>query len=159
MGFTPFSSIPVGVSDTTQINAPIAGLNTLLAGLGQSASAASSTSLVATTTDTDVPGCSITVTVAGANAFALVTMVFDVQAFVTTTGNVFLGRLKVDGSGGFPEAHADDRTGRITTSQTMKVPLPAGSHTLKLQAALTPAGGFTVMPSHTNLTVTLFDIV
>jgi len=161
VGFNPFAPISVGVSDTTQINALIQGVNTFLTGMAQSSAVPATSALTVGTSSADVPGCSITVTVTGANAYALVTMVFDVQAIVTTSNNVFLGQLNVDGVGAptYPEAHADDRTSRITPAQSTKVPLAAGTHTLKLQAAKTPGGTFTVMTSHTNLTVILFDLV
>lgn len=158
MAFNPYLPVSVGVSDTTPVNALIAGTNSLLTGLGQSAAAACSLALVVNVAAADVPGCSVSVTVAGTNAFALITMVFDVQATVTTSNNVFIGSLLVDGLGGYPEAHADDRTSRITVAQTTKVGLAAGNHTLKLQAAKGPAGSFTAMATHTTLTVVLFDI-
>jgi hypothetical protein len=159
VAFNPFSSISVGVSDTTQTNAVINAVNTLLTGLGQSGTAVAASPLTVGTTAADVAGCSISLVVAGTNAFVEVTMVFDVQTTVTTSNNVFLGTLLIDGVGGFPEAHADDRESRITVSQTVRAGLAAGSHTLKLQAAKTPGGSFTAMASHTTLTVTLFDVV
>jgi hypothetical protein len=132
----------------------------ILNGLARSTAVAATGTLSVSTSDADVPGCSISVTVTGNNAFALVTMVFDVQASVTTSNNVFLGRLNVDGVGAptYPEAHSDDRTSRTTTAQVTRVPLAAGIHTVTLQASKTPGGSFTVMTSHTNLTVIVFDL-
>jgi hypothetical protein len=160
VGFNPFSSISVGVSDTSQVNAVIAGLNALLTGFGKSGSAASSGPLTVTTTPTDVPSCTMTVTVAGTNAYAEVTAVFDFANNATATTNVAIGTLVVAGVTQTAEAHMQlTANNRATVSQTYTVPLNAGSTILKLQVAKDGgASTCTSFASHTTLSVTVFDI-
>lgn len=160
MAFNPFAPIPAGVSDTTQMNAVIAGVNAFFTGLGQSGSAASSAGLTVTTTPTDVPSCTKTVTVVGNNAFAEVEAVFDFGNDATGTTNVAIGTLVVAGATQTAEAHMVLTANvRASVAQTYTIPLPLGSTTLKLQAAKNGgASTCTCFGTHTVLTVTVFDI-
>lgn len=160
MAFNPYQQISVGQSDSTQINAPISGLNNVLTGFGQSATAAASATLTLTTSPVDVANCSITAVVAGANAFAIVIATFDFGNDVLVAGQTTIGTLVVNGSTQSAEVHlALLANARSTVGQSYTVPLSPGSNVLKLQARKTAAGSVAgANATHTTITVILFDV-
>jgi hypothetical protein len=100
---------------------------------------------------TDLVGASKTFTVVNPNTVALVTTTFD--AGVST--GFFNGQLIVDGSAHVREAHGGNIS-RGTCSQTYRIPLSAGSHTLKLRGTFSAATG-TCYGTHTTIVITLTD--
>lgn len=126
----------------------------------QLSAACSSPVTVSGTTPADITGCTITFTTANANASVLIIGVFD--TLVATTGApVATGNCVVDGSAQPGQATHDQNTlnKRDTVSQVWNVALPAaGSHTIKLQGALSGAGGSTTFnATHTTLTLLVMD--
>lgn len=109
-----------------------------------------------TGTPQDVAGCSKTFTMVNANGHAVCFATFDSSNTVTTSNNVGVGKLVVDGVTQNGEAHWDDRVSRVTAYQSWTVPLGAGSHTIKLQAS--GGGTMQVQTIHTKLTVIVFDL-
>jgi hypothetical protein len=160
--FNPYTAISNGASDTTQINAVIAGLNALLTGFGQGGSvAATGGPMTVTTTPTDVPSCTTTVTVTGSNAYAEVVATFDFANNATGTTNAAIGTLVVNGAAQTAEAHMQlTANNRATVSQSYKVPLSAvGSTTLKMQVAKDGGASVcTIFDTHTTLKVSVFDV-
>lgn len=122
--------------------------------------AASSGSItVSGTTATDVPSATVTVTTAQANAVVQVIGVFDM--LTASTGATAVGTCVVDGSTQTGQAIHTLTTlnGRETVAQVWPVTLSAaGSHTIKLQVALSSASGSVQVGStHTTITATVYD--
>lgn len=121
-----------------------------------------SAGLTLTTTPTDVTGATVTVSVVGANAYAIVTA--SVQFTVTGAAGITLSAvLLVDGVSQAALGSVRDSADNIhdqTTCYTWKIPLTAGSHTLKLQGSKSAALGTAVInnTAGTNLVVQLFDL-
>lgn len=113
--------------------------------------------LTLTSSFQDIAGTSQSITVTRGHAVAMVVATFDVNPTVTTSNNVMIGILNVDGVGQTTETHCDDRISRATVSQTYRVSLAAGTHTLKLQAKAA-SGTFLVNPPHTTMLVTVLDL-
>lgn len=112
------------------------------------------------TTLTDIPGCTVTFTTANPNASVLVTGIFDIDV-ATSGGSVALGYCVVDGAvqnGQATQQLATTAT-RNTCAQVWNVSLPtAGTHTIKLQGALSVAVGSAVYETtHTNLNLLVLD--
>lgn len=119
-------------------------------------SAACTLALTLTGTLQDVAGCSKTFTIVNGNAFAICWGTFDSANSVTTSNNVGVGQLMVDGVSQSGEAHWDDRVSRTTAQQHWTVPLTAASHTIKLQGK--GGGVMTLQTIHTKLTIVVFDL-
>lgn len=134
---------------------------TALTGLALSVQKPSTGNLTLSTSVQDVAGCTVTFSVSGAHAFAMVNAAFDFQPTVSSAGNNAVGYLTVDGSSRSQQAIWTDNgaNSRETTPQNWVVPLAAGSHTLKLQANKTGAGGTHVANSpHTSMSVLVVDL-
>lgn len=121
--------------------------------------AASGTLSATTTTAADITGATVTFTTVNANAVALVIGVFDVNT--TATGSTAVGTCVADGATQNSEAiHAlTTLNSRETVSQAWNVALAsAGSHTIKLQGALSTASGTASFgATHTTITVLVLD--
>lgn len=163
MSFIPLQSINQGVSDTTQLNALIDLMNRLATGLDSGTTVGTcSAALVLTTTLTDVPGCTVTITATGANAYAMVTG--NAQFVVTGAAGITMAcALFVDGVNQAALGTIRDSADNVHDghrSFTWKIPLSAGSHTLKLQgnksAALATCSITNTAGS--NIVVQLFDL-
>lgn len=122
------------------------------------------------TTYADVTGCTKTVTVVHGTAVAMVWAACWFQASVSSTGagDAMVGSLNVDGS-----VVVDDSSNEIsailrpvtntvvsaTVGQSWRVPLTAGSHTIKLVAKRSgTAGQFDARSPHTTLNGIVFDV-
>lgn len=106
-------------------------------------------------TDTDITGASISVTPAIA-CMAIVWATFDMYA--TTAGDIYAGRLKVDGVNQGAEVlyQTTGANHRHTLGQHWVFPLTAAAHTIKLQAARSAgSGSCLVYSAHTKLTLLL----
>jgi len=162
VAFNPLAQIPTGVASTTQLNASIVALNQILAGLsGQTQQAASTSTLTVTNVETDVPGATLTLTVTGANAFAIVNGTFDYKTTTGVASQFFLGLLSVDGGDQTANATHDAAVSGVGggCTQTWKVPLSAGSHTLKLRAIVSSGAVVAIVGvGHTTITATVWDI-
>jgi len=122
---------------------------------------ASGSGLTPSTTPADIPGATLTFTTANPNATVLAAGIFDCGCATTGTGLV-VGTLVVDGSSQSPESTfglvtANDRN---SVAQVWAVTLAsAGSHTLKLQGALTAASGTgSIHATHTGIAVLVLDV-
>lgn len=121
-----------------------------------------SSPLTLTTTVTDVPGCTATVTVVGANAYAIVTA--SVQFTVTASAGITMAvPLYVDGVDQAVLGTVRDSADNIHDghrSYTWKIPLTAGSHTLKLRGSKSAALATCSVnnTAGTNIIVQVFDL-
>lgn len=139
----------------------VVNASALLTGLALSAHKPASGNLTLSTSVQDVPGCTLTFSVAGAHAFVMVVGTFDFQPSVSSAGNNAVGYLTVDGSARSQQAIWTDNgaNSRDTTPQSWIVPVAAGSHTVKLQANKTGAGGtHTANSPHTTMTILVVDL-
>ncbi|URM90425.1 hypothetical protein LUW75_10920 [Streptomyces sp. MRC013] len=103
----------------------------------------------------DVPGASVTFTTTGANAEYAVYAVFDCAVGTAAATNRMLGRIVTDGvaEGGFA-IHEMDQTDRDTVATLARGTLAAaGSHTIKLQGALSSAAGSGTFQAFTQVLV------
>lgn len=120
---------------------------------------ATSSTAISGTPATDLTGATITFTTAQPNASVLVTGVFDAQT--TATGAVGVGTCVVDGATQSGQATWGLTTlnARGTVTQVWNVTLAtAGSHTIKLQGALSSASGtVTYGTTHTNINLLVMD--
>ncbi|MDX2679300.1 hypothetical protein [Streptomyces soliscabiei] len=125
--------------------------------------AATSALPVATTTYADIPGCSITFTTAVAGATYKAWGTFDCNVTTTSGSILMVGHLLVDGVVDTGIAvYGMDTLDRATIAMTWKGTLAAaGSHTLKLQGALTSAlaSGGSFLQSDTKLMLTITEVV
>lgn len=122
---------------------------------------ASSALPVTTTTYADIPGCSITLNTTAANAKYVANATFDCNVQNTSPTILMVGRLLVDGN---PDSGlaikgmvvADRATVHMQWQGTLAA---VGSHTLKLQGALTAslATGGTFQQTDTKLQVTIYE--
>lgn len=156
---------------TTSITSPNNGDQLSAAGFGQkvaqvinsllnSVDVTPSADYTLTTSEADVTNASAAIVISGANAFALVmaTALFNVT--VASAGTTLAMRLSVDGAIQTREIEGDGATvARRSHSTTWKIPLAAGSHTLKLRA-LKSAAGVTanLLSSYTVMTIVVFDL-
>lgn len=132
-------------------------------GYAQSAVAPSTAAPGLTTSYADITGCSVTVTVTAASAFAMVHGTILWACTTLGAGEFFQGILLVDGvqestSASIVES-AQETFNFRTGSQSWKVALAVGSHTLKLQAKKSGASsvGNTSNP-HCTISVLVVDV-
>ncbi|MGW0869955.1 hypothetical protein ACWD3Z_05615 [Streptomyces sp. NPDC002740] len=117
---------------------------------------------VANATYADIPGASITVVTAAAGATYRALGVFDCSVTTANSTILMVGRHMVDGvvDAGIA-VYAMDTLDRATIVMCWKGTLgAAGSHTLKLQGALTNtlASGGSFLQSDTKLQVTISEV-
>jgi hypothetical protein len=123
---------------------------------------ASSPLAVASATYADIPGCSITFNTTAANAKYVANATFDCNVQNTSPTILMVGRLLVDGNADSGIAIkgmvvADRATVHMQWQGTLSA---VGSHTLKLQGALTAAlaSGGTFQQTDTKLQVTILEV-
>ncbi|NNJ04142.1 hypothetical protein HHX38_08340 [Streptomyces sp. PKU-MA01144] len=116
-----------------------------------------------TTTYADIPGATLTLTTKAANATYIAEATLDANVVGTSPTILMVGRLMVDGVADTGLAVkgmvvADRATISARWQGTLAV---AGSHTLKLQGALTAAlaGGGVWQQTDTKLQVTISEVV
>lgn len=125
---------------------------------------ATSALAVSTSTYADIVGASVTFSTVAANARFKAEAVFDASVTTANTTNLMVGRLVVDGTpdtGGLA-VHAMDTQDRDTIVQQWTGTLAsAGSHTIKLQGAVTPGSGGagSFLQSDTKVIVTIMEVV
>ena len=128
---------------------------------GQPYFAQASSALTKTdTTFADITGASITFTTAAANAEYTVDAVFDCAVGTTSASTRMLGRIVTDGvaESGFG-IHEMDNLDRDSVATVAKGTLAAaGSHTIKLQGALSAAAGSGTFQTFTMLKVVVFEV-
>lgn len=129
----------------------------------QTAAGTCSSTLTLTTTPTDVPGCSVTVSVVGASAYAVVTANAEFAVSVAAAGVLLSCSLLVDGVNQAALGTVRDSAEYIHDghrSYTWKVPLSAGSHTLKLSGSKSASGGTAAIANYagSNIVVQVFDL-
>lgn len=116
-----------------------------------------------TNVNQDVPGCTVTFSTATTNAVFYVNAVFDSKVFTTSGIKIMEGRLNVDGVVQIGEAIfvGNFNGARATVSQQYTGVLPlAGSHTLKLVAALDVSGGdYRMLFKHCSISVEIRELV
>lgn len=115
-------------------------------------------SLTLTASPQDVTDATITVTVAGTDAVAKINGVFDFAGTTVTSTATQVGVLAVDGvvQDGQALFVPTAAGGRATVAQTWRVPLAAGTHTLKLQAyKIGGTGTWVCYGTHTSISVTI----
>jgi len=123
--------------------------------------AVASSSLTRTdTTYADITGATVTFTTAAANATYAVIAFFDCAVGTTSTTTDMNGRIVVDGVADSGLAkHQMDNLDRDTVGTTAKGTLAlAGSHTIKLQGALSAAAGSGTFQTFTNLLVLVTEV-
>lgn len=124
--------------------------------------AATSALAVGNSTYADIPGCSITLTTGAANATYKAWAVLDCSVTAVSTTALMVGRHVVDGVVDTGIAvYAMDTLDRATIAMMWRGTLAsAGSHTLKLQGALTAtvASGGSFLQSDTKLMVTITEV-
>lgn len=109
--------------------------------------------------EADVAGAAVTFNTTRANARYVVTASFYFGA-TTGGGGVAAGKLNVDGANQAAFANFTGATNldRANVAQSWTGTLAAvGSHTLKLRHVMTGAGVFGLNPTHTTLTVQIFE--
>lgn len=123
-----------------------------------------STALTLSTTLTDIAGCSVTVTIVGGSAYAIVTAnaQFVVSA-AAAAGTIMSCALLVDGVNQSALGTLRDSADTVHDGHrayTWKVPLAAGSHTLKLQGSKSAASGTCAITNTagSNIVVQVFDL-
>jgi hypothetical protein len=121
-----------------------------------------SSALTVTTTETDVDGASVTFTTAADGAVYVVEGIFDIIVDTASAGVNVLGRCAVDGVPQTASAPYEmNATDRGPANQVWRGTLgSAGSHTIKLRASKTGAGGVArVLNINSTLTVTIYEVV
>lgn len=132
-----------------------------LANLIQGFTGTCTASLTLSTTPTDVAGATVTLNVTGNNAYAMVTG--SAEFSVTGAAAVALNcSLYLDGVDQFALGTIRDTADQIhdrVHSYTWRIPLTAGSHTLKLRGSKAAALGTAAITNSagTNIIVQLFD--
>lgn len=112
------------------------------------------------TTYADITDATVTFTTETNNATYTVTAVFDCAVGTLSATTRMLGRIMTDGvaESGFA-IHEMDDTDRDTVMTTAKGTLAtAGSHTIKLQGALSAAAGSGTFQTFTQLLVTINEV-
>jgi len=112
------------------------------------------------TTNVDITGATVTFSTTAANAEYAVYAVFDCAVGTSSASTRMLGRIVTDGSAepGFG-IHEMDNLDRDTVSAVAKGTLAAaGSHTIKLQGALSAAAGSGTFQTFTFLMVTVTEV-
>ncbi len=127
-------------------------------------SAACSAALTATTsTYADITGASVTLTTDTDNAVYMATAVFDMNVLATSTTILMVGRMQIDGvtDSGIAVYAMDALTRATVTMQWHGTISSAGSHTFKLQGALTNAlaTGGAFQQDDTKLIVSIYEVV
>jgi hypothetical protein len=109
----------------------------------------------------DITGMSQTFSVTGANAYAVVTLDVDVNVSVLVgAGQLGFGQIDLDGvaQNGRPLLNAA-AVNRATVGGNWRLPLSAGSHTIKAQVGKTlNAGTVQAMNTHSRMTIQVFDL-
>lgn len=116
-------------------------------------------SVTVPTTEADITGATVTFSTAKANARYAVTASFYFSAG-TGGGGVASGKLNVDGTNQAATANFTGATtlDRASVAQSWTGTLAAtGSHTLKLRHVFSGTGVFSVNPTHTTITVQIFE--
>jgi hypothetical protein len=113
-----------------------------------------------TTTYADVPDATVTFTTVAANAVIVVDAEFDCAVGTTSTTTDMNGRIMVDGVAGVRlSKHQMDTLDRDTDYMFEKFTLAAaGSHTVKLQGALSAAAGSGTFQVFTSIKVTVYEV-
>lgn len=116
-----------------------------------------------TSTYADITGCSITLTTNTDNAIYVARAVFDCNVLATSTTILMVGRMQLDGvTASGIAVYAMDALTRATVTMSWKGTVTtAGSHTFKLQGALTSAlaTGGTFQQDDTKIHVTIYEVV
>lgn len=123
--------------------------------------AQASSSLTRTdTTYADIPGATVTFTTVAASAEYTVTGVFDCAVGTVSASTRMLGRIVTDGNAELGFAiHEMDTLDRDTDTTVAKGTLTtAGSHTIKLQGALSAAAGSGTFQTFTQILVTITEV-
>lgn len=125
--------------------------------------AATSALSVANSTYTDIPGCSITLTTETDNATYTAYAVFDASVTTTSTTILMVGRMQIDGvtDSGIAVYGMDTADRACIKMMWQGTITSAGSHTFKLQGALTNtlASGGTFLQDDTKLQVNIYEVV
>lgn len=124
--------------------------------------AACTPALTLTNSEVDVGAATITLTTVAANAIYICTAVFDFNVTTAAAAQFCVGRLSIDGVISTREALHDMQTiGRGTVHQQWRGTLAAaGSHTLKLRALKTTAGGVAeASATHTTIQIIIYEVV
>lgn len=126
--------------------------------------AACTSALTATTsTYADITGASITLNTEVANATYVAHAVFDMNVLAVSGSILMVGRMQVDAvTDSGIAVYAMDALTRATVAMTWRGTLAsAGSHTFKLQGALTSslATGGAFQQDDTKLQVTIYEVV
>lgn len=113
-----------------------------------------------TTTFEDIPGCSVTFTTTADNAAYSVVAVFDCAVGTVSATTDMVGRIVTDGVAETQTArHQMDNLDRDTVSTLALGTLAsAGSHTIKLQGALTVAAGSGTFQIFTGMVITIAEV-
>lgn len=112
------------------------------------------------TTYADITGATVTFSTTAANAEYTVIGVFDCAVGTASSTTRMLGRIVTDGvaEGGFA-IHEMDTLDRDTDTTVAKGTLAsAGSHTIKLQGALSAAAGSGTFQTFTQIHVTVTEV-
>lgn len=113
-----------------------------------------------TTTYADITGATVTFDTEAANAKAVVDAEFDCAVGTTSTTTDMNGRIMVDGVAGNALAkHQMDNLDRdsVYTTETFTL-AAAGSHTIKLQGALSAAAGSGTFQTFTKIKITVYEV-
>lgn len=126
--------------------------------------AACSSALTATTsTYADITGASITLTTETDNATYVARGVFDMNVLATSTTILMVGRMQVDSvTDSGIAVYAMDALTRATVAMEWQGTIAsAGSHTFKLQGALTSslATGGAFQQDDTKIQVSIYEVV
>lgn len=113
-----------------------------------------------TTTYADIPDATVTFSTVAANAVIVVDAEFDCAVGTLSAGTDMNGRVMVDGVAGTRLAkHQMDDEDRDSVYMFEKFTLAsAGSHTVKLQGALSAASGSGTFQAFTSLKVTVYEV-
>lgn len=121
---------------------------------------ASSTLTATTTTYADIPGATVTFTTTAPNARYVVWGVFDCRVSVVSSGTRMLGRIVTDGvaEAGFAIHQMVALDADTDTTMASGTLANAGSHTIKLQGALSAASGTGVFQVFTQVMVLVMEV-
>lgn len=162
MASSPLAPFLGGTLPASVINNLTNYVNTLFAGLGQTATAVASSNLTLTTSNVDIPSAQITVAATGTSAILLVYGAVGWICSVGSAGSYFVGDLLVDGvnqnASGSILTHADSTFNQQTDSRVWSTPVTLGSHVVKLQARKSSAGPTGQSTTGSTLTVVLLDM-
>lgn len=116
--------------------------------------------LTLSTSEQDCPSATVTFTTAGTSAVAIVHGTWDMEVPTASGTTTNLGLVSVDDVTETKQAlfRGLANNDRATVSNTWRVTLSAGDHTIKLRAKKTGAGGtMTCNDVHTGIVVTVHD--